>query len=48
MLLLSAANEEVKSVITTGKERGPYMKFSDEVKLAIARYAKGMQLKMGL
>ena len=36
---ITAANEEVKSIITTGKERGPYMKFSDEAKLAIARYA---------
>ena len=36
---ITAANEEVKSIITTGKERGPYMRFSEEAKLAIARYA---------
>ena len=35
----TGANEEVKSIITTGKERGPYMKFFNEAKLAITRYA---------
>ena len=38
---IAAANEEVK-IVTTGEnknERGPYVKFSNEVKLVIARYA---------
>ena len=39
---IAAANEEAKTIGITGenkKERGPYVKFSIEAKLAIARYA---------
>ena len=39
---IAAANEEAKTIDITGenkKERGPYVKFSNEAKLAIARYA---------
>ena len=39
---IAAANEEVKKIVTTGEnknERGPYVKFSNEAKLVIARYA---------
>ena len=39
---IAAANEEVKTIVTAGenkKERGPYVKFSSEAKLVIARYA---------
>ena len=39
---IATANEELKAIVTTGeskKERGPYVKFSNEAKLAIARYA---------
>ena len=41
-LSISAANEEVKKVVTIGEnknERGPYVKFSNEAYLVIARYA---------
>ena len=37
---IAAANEEVKKIVTTGEnknERGPYVKFSNEAKLVIAR-----------
>ena len=39
---IAAANEEAKTIDITGenkKERGPNVKFSNEAKLAIARYA---------
>ena len=41
---IAAANEEVKAIVTTAEnknERGPYVniKFSNEAKLVIARYA---------
>ena len=39
---IAAANEEVKTIVMPGenkKERGPYVKFSSEAKLVIARYA---------
>ena len=39
---IAAANEKVKKIVTTGEnknERGPYVKFSNEAKLVIARYA---------
>ena len=39
---IAAANEEVKAIVVKGenkKERGPYVKFSNEAKLVIAKYA---------
>ena len=39
---IAAVNEEVKTIAIAGevkKEQGPYVKFSNEVKLVIARYA---------
>ena len=39
---IAAANEEMKMIVTAGedkKEWGPYVKFSSEAKLIIARYA---------
>ena len=38
---IAAANEKVKAIVKEEnmKERGPYVKFSNEAKLAIAKYA---------
>ena len=41
-LSIAAANKEVKKIVTTGEnknERGPYIKFSNEAKFVITRYA---------